>query len=418
MTTWDILKKTRAAWPSIRNRDAEGKNDLLRGMADSLMACTPAILAENCRDMEEARGTISDVMLDRLYLDEKRLAGMAEGIRALTALPDHTGRILSQITRPNGMTICKQQVPMGLIAIIYESRPNVTSDAAALALKSGNVCVLRGGKEAFRSARAIVTALKSGLVELGLPDTFVNLVEDTTRQSATELMHAVGYVDLLIPRGGPGLIRACVENATVPCIQTGTGICHVYVDAAADVDMAVNIIENAKASRPSVCNAEEVCLVHRAIAPVFLPKLQKRLTEEREQAGKPPVELRLDRDSALLIPGRPAGEQDFDTEFLDYILAVRLVDSVEQAVEHIALHSTGHSEAIVTENASAADQFIAGVDSAAVYVNASTRFTDGGEFGLGCEMGISTQKLHARGPMGLEELCSYKYVIHGNGQIR
>ena len=418
MTTMELLSGAKAAKRKLASLPTEVKNEALLAMADELVRQTADILAANREDLAAAKGTMSDVMLDRLALDETRIAAMADGIRQVAALPDPVGKILRTVTRPNGLVIEKRAVPMGVIAIIYESRPNVTSDAAALALKSGNVCVLRGGKEAFRSARAIVAALKSGLVELGLPDTFINLVEDTTRQSATELMHAVGCVDLLIPRGGPGLIRACVENATVPCIQTGTGICHVYVDAAADVDMAVNIIENAKASRPSVCNAEEVCLVHRAIAPVFLPKLQKRLTEEREQAGRPPVELRLDRDSALLIPGRPAGERDFDTEFLDYILAVRLVDSVEQAVEHIALHSTGHSEAIVTEDADAADQFIAGVDSAAVYVNASTRFTDGGEFGLGCEMGISTQKLHARGPMGLEELCSYKYVIHGNGQIR
>ena len=420
MTTWDILKKTRAAWPSIRNRDAEGKNGLLRGMADSLMACTPAILAENCRDMEEARGTISDVMLDRLYLDEKRLAGMAEGIRALTALPDHTGRILSQITRPNGMTICKQQVPMGLIAIIYESRPNVTSDAAALALKSGNVCVLRCGREAWRSAHAIVEALRRGLKENGLPEAAVSLIEDTTHASANALMTAVGFVDLLIPRGGAGLIRACVENAKVPCIQTGTGICHIFVDDSADQPKALEIIENAKASRPSVCNAEEVCLVHSGIAAEFLPKLAQRLGPDRAARGLHPVELRLDERAAALLPGIgvPAGPQDFDTEFLDYILAVKIVDSVEEAIAHIAAHSTGHSEAILTQDNAHAAQFTAAVDSAAVYVNCSTRFTDGGEFGLGCEMGISTQKLHARGPMGLAELCSYKYIIHGNGQTR
>lgn len=418
MTTWDILKKTRAAWPSIRNRDAEGKNDLLRGMADSLMACTPAILAENCRDMEEARGTISDVMLDRLYLDEKRLAGMAEGIRALTALPDHTGRILSQITRPNGMTICKQQVPMGLIAIIYESRPNVTSDAAALAVKSGNVCVLRSGREAYRTAKAIVQALKQGIAAAGGDAEIINIVDDTSHQSAADLMRANGLVDLLIPRGGAGLIRRCVENATVPCIQTGTGICHVYVDQYADLQKALNIIVNAKTSRPSVCNAEEVCLVHSAIAQEFLPKLAQRLGPDRVAAGKLPVELRLDARAAAIIPGTPAGPADFDTEFLDYILAVKVVDSVDEAIAHIAQHSTGHSEAILTRTQADADRFTAAVDSAAVYVNCSTRFTDGGEFGLGCEMGISTQKLHARGPMGLEELCSYKYVIHGDGQIR
>lgn len=418
MTTLDILKKTRAAWPSIRNRDAEGKNALLRAMADSLMACAPAILAENRRDMEEARGTISDVMLDRLYLDEKRLADMAEGIRALTALPDHTGRILSQITRPNGMTICKQQVPMGLIAIIYESRPNVTSDAAALAVKSGNVCVLRSGREAYRTAKAIVQALKQGIAAAGGDAEIINIVDDTSHQSAADLMRANGLVDLLIPRGGAGLIRRCVENATVPCIQTGTGICHVYVDQYADLQKALAIIVNAKTSRPSVCNAEEVCLVHQAVAEEFLPMLKQALVDDRQTAGAVPVELRLDQRAAAIIPGTPASETDFDTEFLDYILAVGVVDSVDEAVAHVLRHSTGHSDAIITENAENAQKFVDGTDSAAVYVNVSTRFTDGGEFGLGCEMGISTQKLHARGPMGLDELCTYKYIIRGNGQTR
>lgn len=418
MTTLDILKKTRAAWPSIRNRDAEGKNALLRAMADSLMACAPAILAENRRDMEEARGTISDVMLDRLYLDEKRLAGMAEGIRALTALPDHTGRILSQITRPNGMTICKQQVPMGLIAIIYESRPNVTSDAAALAVKSGNVCVLRSGREAYRTAKAIVQALKQGIAAAGGDAEIINIVDDTSHQSAADLMRANGLVDLLIPRGGAGLIRRCVENATVSCIQTGTGICHVYVDQYADLQKALDIIVNAKTSRPSVCNAEEVCLVHQAVAEEFLPMLKQALVDDRQTAGAVPVELRLDQRAAAIIPGTPASETDFDTEFLDYILAVGVVDSVDEAVAHVLHHSTGHSDAIITENAENAQKFVDGTDSAAVYVNVSTRFTDGGEFGLGCEMGISTQKLHARGPMGLDELCTYKYIIRGSGQTR
>lgn len=418
MTTLDVLKKTRAAWPSIRNRDAEGKNALLRAMADSLMACAPAILAENRRDMEEARGTISDVMLDRLYLDEKRLAGMAEGIRVLTALPDHTGRILSQITRPNGMTICKQQVPMGLIAIIYESRPNVTSDAAALAVKSGNVCVLRSGREAYRTAKAIVQALKQGIAAAGGDAEIINIVDDTSHQSAADLMRANGLVDLLIPRGGAGLIRRCVENATVPCIQTGTGICHVYVDQYADLQKALAIIINAKTSRPSVCNAEEVCLVHQAVAEEFLPMLKQALVDDRQTAGAVPVELRLDQRAAAIIPGTPASETDFDTEFLDYILAVGVVDSVDEAVAHVLRHSTGHSDAIITENAENAQKFVDGTDSAAVYVNVSTRFTDGGEFGLGCEMGISTQKLHARGPMGLDELCTYKYIIRGNGQTR
>ena len=418
MTTWDILKKTRAAWPSIRNRDAEGKNDLLRGMADSLMACTPAILAENCRDMEEARGTISDVMLDRLALTPSRLTDMAKGMREVAALPDPVGRVLKRVERPNGLVIEKTAVPMGVIAIIYESRPNVTSDAAALAIKSGNACILRCGREAWRSANAIVTALREGLRTNGLPETAVCLIEDTTHASANALMTAVGYVDLLIPRGGAGLIRACVENAKVPCIQTGTGICHIFVDDTADQDKALDIIENAKASRPSVCNAEEVCLVHSAIAAEFLPKLAKRLGEERTAKGLHPVELRLDQRAAALIPGTPAGPQDFDTEFLDYILAVKVVDSVEEAIGHIAEHSTGHSEAILTRTQAHADRFTAAVDSAAVYVNCSTRFTDGGEFGLGCEMGISTQKLHARGPFAAEALTTYKYKLRGTGQVR
>lgn len=361
-------------------------------------------------------------MLDRLYLDEKRLAGMAEGIRALTALPDHTGRILSQITRPNGMTICKQQVPMGLIAIIYESRPNVTSDAAALAVKSGNVCVLRSGREAYRTAKAIVQALKQGIAAAGGDAEIINIVDDTSHQSAADLMRANGLVDLLIPRGGAGLIRRCVENATVPCIQTGTGICHVYVDQYADLQKALDIIVNAKTSRPSVCNAEEVCLVHSAVAERFLPMLHAALTGSVQVSGQVsspvPVELRLDERAAAIIPGTPAGPMDFDTEFLDYILAVKVVDSVDEAVAHILKHSTHHSEAIITENEENAERFVNGTDSAAVYVNASTRFTDGGEFGLGCEMGISTQKLHARGPMGLDELSTYKYIIRGSGQIR
>ncbi len=418
MTTQDLLKQAKSAVGQMARLTTQQKNDALLAMADALLKNSDKILAANQEDLAAAKGTVSDVMLDRLALDNSRIAAMADGMCQVAKLPDPVGKVLRRVERPNGLVIEKRAVPMGVIAIIYESRPNVTSDAAALALKSGNVCVLRGGKEAFRSAQAIVNALKSGLNAVNLPDTFINLVEDTTRKSATELMEAVGYVDLLIPRGGAGLIRTCVENATVPCIQTGTGICHIYVDATADLDMAVRIIENAKASRPSVCNAEEVCLVHQAIAPKFLPLLQKRLTEERTAAGKTPVELRLDQKSALLIPGVSATAQDFDTEFLDYILAIRIVDSVDEAIAHIAAHSTGHSEAILTQDSAAADQFVTMVDSAAVYVNASTRFTDGGEFGLGCEMGISTQKLHARGPMGLEELCTYKYVIHGNGQIR
>ncbi|MBQ8851300.1 MAG: glutamate-5-semialdehyde dehydrogenase, partial [Oscillibacter sp.] len=376
------------------------------------------ILAANQLDLDAAKGTISEVMLDRLALSESRIAGMAEGMRQVADLPDPVGAVLSRVERPNGLVIEKTAVPMGVIAIIYESRPNVTSDAAALALKAGSACVLRGGKEAHRSAAAIVTALRQGLKATGLPEDALGLVEDTTRQSAHELMTANGYVDLLIPRGGAGLIRACVENATVNVIETGTGICHIYVDKHAAQDMAQSILENAKCSRPSVCNAAEVCLVHQDIAGEFLPKFHQRLVEDRKAAGKQPVELRLDGAAASVIPGTPAGEGDFDTEFLDYIMAVKVVSGVEEAMAHITAHSTGHSEAIITADETAAAAFTRGVDSSSVYWNASTRFTDGGEFGLGCEMGISTQKLHARGPMGLGELCCYKYIIRGGGQVR
>ena len=418
MTTLDILKKTRAARSSLAALDETAKNRILLAMAEALMAAEDDILAENAADMTAARGHINDVMLDRLRLDHDRLAGMAEGVRAIAALPDHTGRVLSEVHRPNGLVVRKVQVPLGLVSIIYESRPNVTSDAAALAVKSGNVCVLRSGREAHRSACAIVKALKSGIAQGGGDPEILNIVDDITHQSATDIMTAKGLVDLLIPRGGAGLIRACVEGASVPCIETGTGICHVYVDKAADLDKALAIVENAKTSRPSVCNAEEVLLVHSAVAAEFLPRLKKRLVDDRAAASKTPVELRLDERAAAIIPGTPAGERDFDTEFLNYILAVAVVDSVEQAVAHILTHSTGHSEAIVTEDPAAAEVFVSGTDSAAVYVNASTRFTAGGEFGLGCEMGISTQKLHARGPMGLDELSTYKYVVLGSGQIR
>jgi len=409
MTTRELLEQARAARTALVTANTDLKNAALHAMAQALLDHSDTILAANELDMAAAEGKISPVMLDRLALTQARIEGMAEGVRQVAALPDPVGRILSETTRPNGLLIRKVSVPMGVIAIIYESRPNVTSDAAALALKAGSACVLRGGKEAFRSANAIVDALRCGLKKVGLPESLITLVQDTTRQSANELMTAVGLVDLLIPRGGAGLIQACVENATVPCIQTGTGICHVYVDKEADLDMAAEILVNAKTSRPSVCNAAEVCLVHREIAPEFLPVLREKLEK---------VELRLDEEAAGYISGTPAGEQDFDTEFLDYILAVGIVGSVDEAIEHVSLHSTGHSECIVTRNEATAARFTALVDSAAVYWNASTRFTDGGEFGLGCEMGISTQKLHARGPMGLEELTGYKYVISGNGQIR
>ena len=418
MTTMELLKKARGAKGAMALADTELKNRALMEMARALEDRTADILAANVQDLEAARGTISEVMLDRLALSPERIAGMAQGMREVAALPDPVGAVLSRVERPNGLVIEKTAVPMGVIAIIYESRPNVTSDAAALALKAGSACVLRGGKEAHRSAAAIVAALKEGLAAAGLPEDALQLVEDTSRASANELMTASGYVDLLIPRGGAGLIRACVDNATVPVIETGTGICHVYVDGQADQAMALDILENAKCSRPSVCNACEVCLVDETIAGEFLPKLQKRLTQDRAERGLHPVELRLDEAAQAIISGTPAGEKDFDTEFLDYILGVKVVKGVGEAIAHIAAHSTGHSEAIVTADEKAARAFLNQVDSAAVYWNASTRFTDGGEFGLGCEMGISTQKLHARGPMGLQELCTYKYIIRGTGQTR
>ena len=418
MTTLELLKVTKAVWGSIRDASPEEKNRILLAMADALQQETDSILAANEQDMDKARGGISEVMLDRLSLDPARIDGMADGIRATVKLPDHTGRIISETVHANGMHICKKQVPLGLVAIIYESRPNVTSDAAALAIKSGNVCMLRSGNEAFNSCHAIVKALKKGIAAAGGNPNIVNIVEDTSRSSAEDIMQASGLVDLLIPRGGAGLIRACVQNATVPCIETGTGICHVYVDEFADLDKAVNIIVNAKTSRPSVCNAEEVCLVHKAVAAKFLPMLKKALVDDRRAAGLVPVELRLDPAAARIIDGTPASSADFDTEFLNYILAVAVVDSLDAAIAHIRKHSTHHSDAIVTENADCAKRFVNEIDSAAVYVNVSTRFTDGGEFGLGCEMGISTQKLHARGPMGLDELSTYKYIITGNGQVR
>lgn len=418
MTTLELLEKARASKGAMSLADTETKNNTLLAMADALMEHQQAILTANQADLEAARGTVSEVMLDRLALSPERIAGMAQGIREVAALPDPVGAVLQRVERPSGIVVEKTAVPMGVIAIIYESRPNVTSDAAALALKAGSACVLRGGKEAHRSAAAIVGALKEGLQRAGLPADALQLVEDTTRASANELMTASGYVDLLIPRGGAGLIRACVDNATVPVIETGTGICHVYVDGQADQAMALDILENAKCSRPSVCNACEVCLVDETIAGEFLPKLQKRLTQDRAERGLHPVELRLDEAAQAIISGTPAGEKDFDTEFLDYILGVKVVNGVDEAIAHIAAHSTGHSEAIVTADEKAARAFLNQVDSAAVYWNASTRFTDGGEFGLGCEMGISTQKLHARGPMGLQELCTYKYIIRGTGQTR
>ncbi len=416
-TTHEILLETKRALPLL-TASRERKNAALLAIADRLTAEREEILRANRLDVEGARDRYGEVMMDRLTLTPERIEAMARGVREVAALPDPEGRVLRRVVRPNGLVIEKTSVPLGVVAIIYESRPNVTSDAAVLALKSGNAVILRGGREAYRSNAAIVAAIRRGLEDAGLPAALVGFIEDTSHASADELMQAVGYVDLLIPRGGAGLIRRCTENAKVPCIQTGTGICHIFVDATADQDKALGIIENAKASRPSVCNAEEVLLVHRDIAAQFLPKLHSRLTTERLARGLVPVELRLDPAAASIIPGKSAGERDFDTEFLDYILAVAVVDDVDAAIRHIAQHSTGHSEAILTESDESAEKFTRLVDASSVYVNASTRFTDGGEFGLGCEMGISTQKLHARGPMGLEELNSYKYIIRGNGQTR
>ena len=416
-STQALLEQVKSAKKSVNTADSATKNRALAAMADALLAQQDAILAANRADMTAAAAHLSPAMLDRLRLDAARLAAMADGIRALIPLPDPVGATLETRTLANGLVLRKTRVPLGVIGIIYESRPNVTSDAAALALKSGNAVVLRSGKEAWHSAAAIVAALKSALGGSISPDC-IQLVSDTSRDSAQALMQATGYLDLLIPRGGAGLIRAVVENAHVPVIETGTGICHVYIDRDADLNMALNIIDNAKTSRPSVCNAAEVCLVQRDIAAAFLPQLQQRLVAARQAQGLVPIELRLDAAALALIDGTPAADSDFDSEFSDYILAVKIVDSLAAAVAHIEAHGTHHSDAIVTDNAANADYFAAHVDSAAVYINASTRFTDGGEFGLGCEMGIATQKLHARGPMGLEEMTTYKYIVHGTGQVR
>lgn len=418
MATLELLDNAVKCKSAVAASTNEQRNNALLKMSEALISHCDEIIAANALDIAKAKGKISDVMLDRLTLTKERIHAMADAMSAVTALPDPLGRVLDTVHRPNGLVITKISVPLGLLAMIYESRPNVTSDAAALSLKSGNVCVLRGGKEAINSNSAIIKALREGVKTAGFPEDCVCLVTDTTRQSATDLMTAVGKVDMLIPRGGAGLIRACVENAKVPCIETGTGICHIYIDEFADFEKALNILENAKTSRPSVCNAAEVCVIHSTVAEKLLPLIKQRLVDDRSAKGLPAVELRLDARAAGIIDGIPAGENDFDTEFLDYILAVKTVDSVDEAIAHISAHSTGHSECIVTENGDTADRFTLLIDSAAVYVNASTRFTDGGEFGLGCEMGISTQKLHARGPMGLNELTSYKYIICGNGQIR
>ena len=415
LTTQEILINAKKASAFMFTMDSETKNKALLAMADALEENENIILEANALDVKDAEKNMNSVMIDRLLLTSARIKSMADGIRDVVSLPDPTGEVLERVVRPNGIVIEKTSVPMGVIAIIYESRPNVTSDAAALSLKSGNVCVLRSGKEAFRSSDAIVEAMRKGLEKLSLPRELINLIQDTSRNSANELMTAVKYVDLLIPRGGAGLINACVQNAKVPCIQTGTGICHIYIDEFADFEKGLEIVNNAKTSRPSVCNAAEVLLVNEKIADSFLPKLKEKLVDKKEENK---VELRLCEKAAKIIDGTQATDIDFDTEFLNYILAVKVVKDVNEAIEHISEHSTHHSDAIISENERNTALFVASVDSAAVYVNASTRFTDGGEFGLGCEIGISTQKLHARGPMGLKELTTYKYIVRGNGQIR
>ena len=417
-STIDILKDAHSAKVKMARVTEADINDALSLMADELLLATDEILRANGEDILAAKESISDVMIDRLRLTGERILAMARGIREIIALPYPVGRVLKRTERENRLLIERVSVPIGTIAIIYESRPNVTSDAAALAIKSGNACVLRGGKEAYRSNRAITDALMRGIARSHLPECAVQLVDDTTRESAKELMTARGYVDLLIPRGGAGLIRACVEGASVPTLETGKGICHIYIDKAADLTRAVKILTNAKCSRPSVCNAAEVCLVHKEVAGEVLPMIRAALVDERIKAGLAPVELRLDGAASEIIDGVSATDGDFDTEFLDYILAVRVVESISEAIAHISEHTTHHSEAIITEDEGAMARFTTEVDSAAVYVNASTRFTDGGEFGLGCEMGISTQKMHARGPVGIEELTTYKYIIKGNGQVR
>ncbi|MEW4353929.1 glutamate-5-semialdehyde dehydrogenase [Streptococcus pneumoniae] len=417
-STQELLETVNRVKKSINTATTTEKNAALEAMATQLVAHTKAILHANQMDMEAAKGKISDVMLDRLFLDEERILAMAKGIRDVAVLPDPIGEVMEETTLPNGLQVVKKRVALGVVGIIYESRPNVTSDAAALALKSGNAVVLRSGKEAYQTAAAIVAALKEGIAQTSISPDCLQLISDTSRTSSYEMMKAKGYLDLLIPRGGAGLIQAVVENAIVPVIETGTGIVHVYVDQAANQDMALSIIKNAKTSRPSVCNAMEVCLVHEAIAAEFLPRLEEVLVREREQLGLTTVAFRLDEKASHLMVGQLAGDADFDTEFSDYVLAVKVVSSLEEAVDHIEAHSTHHSDAIITDDEKAAAYFTEQVDSAAVYVNASTRFTDGGEFGLGCEMGISTQKLHARGPMGLKEMTTYKYIVAGNGQVR
>ncbi len=395
-------------------REGARKSTALCAIADALVAHTDEILVQNERDLTAGKEAgLTESLLDRLALSAARINGMADGMRKVASFADPIGKPVGGMMHPNGMRITKMTVPLGVIGIICEARPNVTADAAALCLKSGNAVILRGGKEAIRSNEVIANVMRNALEQSGLPADCVQLVQDTSRQSATEMMNLTEYLDVLIPRGGAGLIRAVVENARVPVIQTGAGNCHIYVDCAADTDKAASIILNAKASRPSVCNACEKVLVHRAIAESALPKIKAALDTKNVVIHGCPETCRILGESVV-----PATEEDWGREYLDYILGIRVVDSLDEAIAHIEKYSTGHSEAIITEDYSAARRFEQEIDSAAVYVNASTRFTDGGEFGLGAEIGISTQKLHARGPMGLEQLTSVKYIIEGNGQIR